>query len=100
MTKREEAFASVEAAIKAMPETFWFYVGAGKGADWEKMTRDDLLDMARDDAEMDREEGNPPTIDQPATLSWYDKETGCIGIESDPTLYEFSIAAKPRLPQD
>lgn len=98
MSKSEKAFDSVEAAIKALPEEFWFYIGAGKGADWEKMTRDELLDMALDDAAMDREEGNTPTIHQPATLTWYDKESGCIGIESDETLYEFSTAAKPRLP--
>jgi hypothetical protein len=100
MSQHETAFASVEAAIQALPETFWFYIGAGKGADWEKMTRDDLLDMARDDAEMDREEGNTPTLTQPATLTWYDKETGAIGIDGDETLYEFSTAAKPRLPND
>lgn len=100
MTKSEEAFATVEAAITAMPDQFWFYVGGGKGADWEKMTRDELLEMARDDAEMDRDEGNEPTISQPATLSWYDKDTGRIGIPGDPTLYEFSTAANPKLPKD
>jgi hypothetical protein len=100
MPSSEEAFPTVEAAITKLPDSFWFYVGAGKGADWERMTRDELLDMARDDAEMDREEGNTPTLDQPATLTWFDKDTGRIGIEGDETLYEFSTAATPRLPKD
>jgi hypothetical protein len=100
MSIREESFATVEDAIKKLPDTFWFFIGAGKGADWERMTRDELLDMARDDAEMDREEGNTPTLGQPATLTWYDKDTGAIGIEGDETLYEFSTAATPRLPKD
>ena len=99
MPPSEKPYATVEAAIAALPESFWFYVGAGGKADWEQFTRDELLDMARDDAAEDQQGGTTPSLHQPATLTWYDKHTGCIGTEEDDTLYEFSTAATPRLPK-
>ncbi|MBC7543771.1 MAG: hypothetical protein H7338_13680 [Candidatus Sericytochromatia bacterium] len=100
MSIREEVFATVEAALQTLPESFWFYVGGGKNADWERMTREELVDMAKDDAEEDRDEGIRPTLDQPAQFVWLDEENGRIGTEDDPTLYEFSTAATPSLLED
>ena len=100
MPKSTTAFKTVEAAIKALPDAFWFYVGGSKNDGWERMTRDELMDMAVDDDEMDREEGIRTTLDQAATFLWIDAENGRIATDDDPVLYEFSTAQKPVLPND
>lgn len=96
MARKEQQFPTVEAALKEMPDEFWFYVGGGSpSTQWERMTRDELMAMARDDHEMDQEDGMRTTFDQPATLVWFDKHTGVIGVADDPALYEFSTAGNP-----
>lgn len=95
MSHVSKDYPTLEAAIMALPENFWIYVGGsnGNGSEWEPSGRYDLLAICQDDDECNLEDGLEARLDKPVTAFWLDPENCSIGNNNDPGMYIVNLSA-------